>query len=124
MARFLNSPANSHEVFVIRMSDTHDTNVDDLVQDLRIAFPENSFPAGIIDRRSRTRRWTDQDFLAAFPGFGFRTGINDHYSRTGRWPTMEEAIQQNKRVLIFAQDSLCNANCRRKYPFFLPVSTN
>ena len=94
IARFLNNIINSYEVFVIRMSDTHDTNVDRLVRYLR----------------------------AAFPGDGTKTGINDHYSRTRKWPTMEEAIQQNKRVFIFAQDSLCDANCRRKYPFFLPVS--
>ena len=95
MARFLNSPINSHEVFVIRMSDTHNTNVDRLVEYLRTAFP----------------------------GSGAQTGINDHYSRTGRWPTIQETIQQNRRVFVFAQDSLCNANCRTKYPFFLRVST-
>ena len=122
MARFLNSPINSHEVFVIRMSDTHNTNVDKLVEHLRAAFPEFGFPAGIFDHFSRKRRWLDPDLLTAFPQFGFPTGINDHYSRTGRWPTINQAIQQNKRVFVFAQDSLCNANCRRKYPFFLRVS--
>ena len=96
MVRFLNSAINSHEVFVIRMSDTHNTNVDRLVEYLRRAFPGN----------------------------GGRTGVNDHYSRTREWPTMEEAIQENKRVFIFAQDRLCDANCRTKYPFFLSVSTN
>ena len=95
MGRFLNSPINSHEVFVIRMSDTHNTNADRLVEYLRRAFPGN----------------------------GAQTGINDHYSRTGKWPTIQEAIQENKRVFVFAQDSLCNANCRTKYPFFLHVST-
>ena len=94
MSRFLNNIINSHEVFVIRMSDTHNTNVDRLVEYLR----------------------------AAFPGNNGRTGINNHYSRTGEWPTMEEAIQENKRVYIFAQDRLCNANCRGKYSFFLHVS--
>ena len=54
IARFLNNIINSYEVFVIRMSDTHDTNVDRLVRYLR----------------------------AAFPGDGTKTGINDHYSRT------------------------------------------
>ena len=95
MAMFRNSPINSHEVFVIRMSDIHNTNVDRLVEYLRTAFP----------------------------GSGAQTGINDHYSRTGRWPTIEKAIQENKRVFIFAQDNLCDANCREKYPFFLHVST-
>ena len=95
MGRFLNSPINSHEVFVIRMSDTHNTNVDRLVEYLRRAFPGNSA----------------------------ETGINDHCSRTGKWPTIQEAIQGNKWVLVFAQDSLCTANCRTKYPFFLHVST-
>ena len=95
MARFLNSAINSHEVFVIRMSDTHNTNVDRLVEYL----------------------------TAAFPGNNSGTGINDHYSRTGRWPTINETIQQNKRVFVFVQDSLCDANCRRKYPFFVSVSS-
>ena len=95
MARFLNSPINSHEVFVIRMSDIHNTNVDRLVEYLRRAFPGN----------------------------GGRTGINDHYSRTRGWPTMKEAIQENKRVFVFAQDKLCDGNCRQKYRFFLHVST-
>ena len=95
MARFLNSAINSHEVFVIRMSDTHNTNIDRLVEYLRRAFPGN----------------------------GEQTGINDHYSRTGRWPSIKEAIQENKRVFIFAQDKLCNAYCRTKYRFFLRVST-
>ena len=95
MVRFLNSAINSHEIMVIRMSDTHNTNVDKLVEYLR----------------------------RAFPGSGARTGINDHYSRTGRWPTLREAIQQKKRVFVFAQDSLCNANCRRNHRFFLRVST-
>ena len=95
MARFLNSPINSHEVFVIRMSDTHNKNVDRLVEYLRTAFP----------------------------GSGAQTGINDHYSTTGEWTTIKEAIHENKRVFIFAQDKLCDANCREKYPFFLHVST-
>ena len=96
MARFLNSPINSHEVFVIRMSDTHNTNVDRLVW------------------------WY---LRRAYPGYGGRTGINDYYSRTGRWPTIKEAIRENKRVFVFAQDKLCNAYCRNKYRFFLRVST-
>ena len=95
MARFLNSPINSHEFFVIRMSDTHNTNVDRLIEYLRTAFP----------------------------GSDTQTGINDHYIRTGEWTTIKEAIQENKRVFVFAQDNLCNANCREKYPFFLHVST-
>ena len=51
-----------------------------------------------------------------------KTGLNDYYSRKGRWPTIEQAIKENKRVFITAQDRLCNADCRRRYPFFINVS--
>ena len=94
MAWFLNMiPFNNREVFVIRMADTWNTNVDRLVEYLR----------------------------AAFPGTNGKTGLNDYYSREGTWPTIEQAIRENQRVFIFAQDHLCNSDCRAKYPFFINV---
>ena len=95
MAWFLNRVSrNNREVFVIRMADTWNTNVDRLVQYLK----------------------------AAFPGTNGKTGLNDYYNRTGRWPTIEQAIKENQRVFITAQNRLCNANCRAKYRFFINVS--
>ena len=81
MAWFLNRIAhNNREVFVIRMADTWNTNVDRLVEYLK----------------------------AAFPGTNGATGLNDYYNRTGEWPTIEQAIKENQRVFITAQDRLCN----------------
>ena len=94
MASFLNTNFNNREIVVVRMADTWNTNVERLVEYLR----------------------------AAFPGNGSHTGINDYYTRNQRWPTIEQAIQGNKRVFITAQDGLCDANCRRTYSFFISVS--
>ena len=95
MAWLLNMVSrNNREVFVFHMADTWNTNVHRLVEYLK----------------------------AAFPGTGGKTGLNDYYSRTGTWPTIEQAIRDNQRVFITAQDRLCNADCRRRYPFFINVS--
>ena len=93
MANFLNKPLNNREVFFPRLGDTHNTNVDRLVEYLREAFPGNDS----------------------------KTGINDFYHREGVWPTIQEEIRENQRVFVTAQDYLCDANCRNKYTFFIPV---
>ena len=94
LARFMNDRFNNHEVMVIRMADTWNTKPDRLVEYLRNAFP----------------------------GTGSKTGINDYYSRKGTWPTIQQAIDENKRVFITAQDKLCNRECRKRHRFFIPVS--
>lgn len=52
-------------------------------------------------------------FQQYFPGQNGNVRLNDD----GGWPTLRDAVRKNKRVFVFMSDRLCNADCRKQYPY-------
>jgi len=98
MADFLNDSVNRKQVAVIRLSDMH----------------------GVTSSNSYL---VMNEIKNYFTGSGGKTGLNDYHHRYGRWPTLQQAVDENKRVFVFTPSDICTSSCFSSYPFLINENT-
>merc|ERR1712050_433086 len=96
---YLNDQVNLKQVIVIRISDVRDITA------------------------SNSHILFDQ-MRSYFSGTNGKTGLNDFKSRNSRWPTLQEAVNENKRVFVIAKEFICSSSCFRSYPWIINEDEN